>query len=183
MATTGQLEGFDTDQRFGGSGLHIALQRASGTKPYLGDSQVVGAFTRGFLAGICERAAAVGEHSMDREDAMRADRGACHDAAAVFLDQNPAYESVGQWNSGGGMVDWMLRALDHVYDAPASEQDRERIVADVFAWAARFAYEAISAHQDDGDETGLQDDLENLADDLARFLLGVPGRFEKRLFE
>ncbi|NPT60341.1 hypothetical protein [Paraburkholderia elongata] len=55
-------------------------------------------------------------------------------------------------------------------------------MADVFAWAVRFAYEAIHAHEDDADEADLQDDLVNIATDLSHFLLGVPGHFPDRLF-
>jgi hypothetical protein len=148
----------------------------------LGDPAVVAQLVRGFIAGVCERVAAVGAGAMTRDTAVRADRQACRDAADVFLGRNPAYEPAGHWNCGG-LVDWMLHALRHVYESPDDPEARVLIVADVFAWGARFAYEAISAHEDDADETDLQDDLTNLADDLARFLLGVPGHFEHRAFE
>jgi hypothetical protein len=99
---------------------------------------------------------------------------------AIFLGRDPAYEPVGRWNSVGGMVDWMYRQLAHVYQEP--EANREALVADVFAWAVRFACEAIRAQEDAADEVDLQDDLANLTDDLTAFMLGVPGHFKDRLF-
>jgi hypothetical protein len=177
-----EIGGFDVSDRFGQSGLHVAAQRAHSGKPYLGDSQVAGAFARGFISQICDRVAAVSEGAMPQGEAMRADQAACHDAAAVFLGKNPAFESMGQWNSEGGIADWMLEQLKHVYDRPEAQVDRDKIVEDVFGWTVAFTYEAISAHQEDDSEEGLQDDLTHLADDLARFLVGVPGQFEHRVF-
>jgi hypothetical protein len=173
------LEGFDTEQRFGGSGLHLAALRAAGSKPYLGATDVVGGLVRAFLAGVVDRLAEVGAGREDRGVAAMADTHGCLAMAVIFLGRDPDYEPVGSWNDGGGMVDWMYRQLDHVYQEP--ETNREALVADVFAWAVRFAYEAIRAHEDDADEADLQDDLVNLADDLTVFMLGVPGHFKDRL--
>ncbi|NPT60339.1 hypothetical protein [Paraburkholderia elongata] len=154
--------------------------RASSSRPYLGDPDVVGGLVRGFLAGVVDRVAEVGAGREDRGVAAMADTQACITMGDIFLGRDPACEPVGQWNRSGGMVNWMYRQLDHIYQEP--EANREALVADVFAWAVRFAYEAIRAHEDDADEADLQDDLVNLADDLTRFLLGMPGHFPDRLF-
>lgn len=177
---TKALEGFDTDQKFGGSGLHIALQRASGAKPYLGSTDVVAGLVRPFLAGVADRVADVGSGTLDKGTAALADIKACTSLARIFLGEDPTYESVGQWNSGGGMVDWMYKQLDHVYQEP--ESNREALVADVFAFAVAFVYEAVSAHATKDDPADLEADLTNLADDLTQFLLGVQGNFADRLF-
>jgi hypothetical protein len=149
-------------------------------RPSLGDPEVVGGLVRAFLAGVVERVAEVGAGREDKGVAAIADQRACLVMAAIFLGRNPAYDPVGQWNSGGGMVDWMYKGLKHIYREP--EANREALVADVFAWAVRFAYEAIAAHAEKEEPDDLQDDLVNLADDLTRFLLGVPGHFADRLF-
>jgi hypothetical protein len=175
-----KLEGFDTEQKFGGSGLHLAVLRATGSKPYLGDTEIVGGLVRGFLKGVVDRVAEVGAGREDKGVAAMADQRACLAMSKIFLGENPEYESVGQWNSGGGMVDWMYKALKHIYQEPA--ENREALVRDVFAWGVAFAYEAVSAHAEKEEPDDLQDDLVNLADDLTRFLLGVPGNFPDRLF-
>lgn len=181
-----ELDGFDTSQMFGGSGLHLALQRASSDKPYLGSIDVVSGLVNGFIQGVMGGVAMVGDGVQDRETAARGDVQACRDMAAIFLGKNDAYESVGQWNSGGGMVDWMYKSLDHVYQEPVA--NREALVADVFAFAVTFVYEAISAYakdtdpEDSEDDGDLVEDLDNLATDLTRFLLGIPGNFPQRLF-
>ncbi|EUC21477.1 hypothetical protein [Paraburkholderia hospita] len=153
---------------------------ASDPKPCPCDPDVVAGLVRGFLAGVVNRVAEVGAGREDKGVAAMADQRACLSMAAIFLGKDPAYKPVGQWNRGGGMVNWMYRQLVHVYQEP--EANREALVADVFAWAVRFAYEAVRAHEDDADETDLQDDLPNLADDLTAFMLGVPGHFAARLF-
>jgi len=154
--------------------------RTPDRKPCLGDPDVVGGLVRGFLAGMVNRVAEVGAGREDRGVAAMADTQACITMADIFLGRDPAYTPAGQWNRGGGMLGWMYRQLVHVYQEP--EANREALVADVFAWAVRFAYEAIRAHEDDADEAGLQDDLVNLTDDIARFSLGMPGHFPDRLF-
>jgi hypothetical protein len=55
-------------------------------------------------------------------------------------------------------------------------------IADVFAQAVMFIYEAICAHAGKAEPDDLRDDMVNLADDLTRFLLGTPGHFPARLF-
>ncbi|MGY6161836.1 hypothetical protein [Paraburkholderia strydomiana] len=87
-----------------------AAARSVSRKPYLGDSEVVGAYVRGFIAGVVQRAAVVGEGAMKRGDAVADDRGACADGTAVFLGEDPAYESMGQWN-GAGLINWCFQAL------------------------------------------------------------------------
>jgi hypothetical protein len=151
-----------------------------GGGPSLGDPEVVGGLVRAFLAGVVDRVAEVGAGREDKGVAAMADQRACLAMAAIFLGRDPAYEPVGQWNSGGGMVDWMYKALKHIYQEPV--ENREALVTDVFAWAVAFTYEAVSAHAEKAEPDDLQDDLSNLADDLTRFLLGVPGNFPDRLF-
>ena len=56
------------------------------------------------------------------------------------------------------------------------------IVFDLFAHATLFVYEVVAAHAEKAEPDDLQDDLVNLADDLTRFLLGMPGNFPDRLF-
>jgi hypothetical protein len=153
--------------------------RATSSKPYLGDTDVVGGLVRAFLAGVVDRVAAVGAGRADKGVAALADQRACLAMAAIFLGKDPAYAPDESWHVDGGMVDWMYQQLAHVYQEP--QANREALIADVFAWAVRFAYEAIRAHEDD-DETDLQDDLVNLADDLTHFLLGLPGHFPARLY-
>jgi hypothetical protein len=159
--------------------LDASTHAARRGKPYLGDTNVVAALVRAFLAGVVDLVAEVGSGTLDKGAAVAADTQQCLAMARIFLGQNPEYEPVGQWNAGGGMVDWMYRQLAHVYQEP--EANREALVADVFAWAVRFAYEAVRAHEDDVDETDLLDDLADLATDLSRFLLGMPGHFAARL--
>jgi hypothetical protein len=154
--------------------------RASGPKPCLGDIDVVAGLVRGFLAGVIDRVAEVGAGREERGVAAMADTQACLAMAAIFLSKDPAYEPVRPWNTGGGMLGWMYQQLAHVYQEP--DANREALVADIFAWAVRFAYEAIRAHEDDADEADLQDDLVNLSDDLSHFLIGMPGHFPGRLF-
>jgi len=154
--------------------------RTPDPNPGLGDPDVVAGLVRGFLAGVVNRIAEVAAGREDRGVAAMADTQACITMADIFLGKDPDYAPVGPWNAGGGMVDWMYRQLAHVYQEP--EANREALVADVLAWAVRFAYEAIRAHEDDADEADLQDDLVNLADDLTAFMLGVPGHFKDRLF-
>ncbi|MFM0728978.1 hypothetical protein PQQ52_00530 [Paraburkholderia sediminicola] len=149
------------------------------SRPSLADLEVVGSLMRGFLASVVDRVAEVGAGREDRGVAAMADTRACLAMATIFLGRDPDYAPVGQWNSGG-MVDWMYLQLDHIYPEP--EENREALAADVFAWAVRFAYEAVSAHAEKEEPDDLREDLANLADDLTRFLLGTPGYFQDRLF-
>jgi 8-oxo-dGTP pyrophosphatase MutT (NUDIX family) len=156
------------------------VRRAGSGRPHLGDAQVVGAYVRGFVAGIVERAAAVGAGTMSREDAVAADRRACVDGADVFLGKNPAFTADGQWNRGGGLVAWMFSALSAIYAKPSDKAAPDLIVADAFALCVRKVYEAVTFHaeHDYGDDA-LQDDLAAIADDFTKFLFGVPGMFEQ----
>jgi hypothetical protein len=106
------------------------------SKPYLGDMDVVGGLVRGFLASVVDRLAEVGAVREGKGVAAMADQQACLSMAAIFLGKDPKYEPVRQWNSGGGMVDWMYEALDHYYKEP--ESNRAALLADVFAQAVMF---------------------------------------------
>jgi hypothetical protein len=158
-----------------------AAARSASGKPYLGDSKVVGAYVRGFLARIADRVAQVAEGKLDRAAASGEDRKECGYGADVFLGKDDAYESQGQWNtSGGGLVHWIYSALP-MYEMADSDAESDGMVVEVFGICALLAYEAISFHAAHkyGDEA-LYDDLDNLADSFATFLLGVPGAFEQQ---
>lgn len=73
----------------------------------------------------------------------------------------------------------MYEALDHYYKEP--EPNRDALIADVFAQAVLFVYEAVSAHAEKAEPDDLQDGLVHFADDLTRFLLGIPGHFPARI--
>jgi hypothetical protein len=164
-------------KRFEG-GLADAARRSASGKPYLGDSQVVGAYVRGFLARVADRAASAAEGKLTREQASAEDRAECGHGAAVFLGTDDAYESQGQWNqSGGGLVQWIYTSLP-MYEKPTGAAAQDAIVTEAFALCLLMAYEAISFHasHDYGAEA-LQDDLTGIAESFTRFLLGVPGPF------
>jgi hypothetical protein len=95
--------------------------------------------------------------------------------ASIFLGQHEGYVVVVGWNTGGGMVGWMLEQLSHVYKTPDTEAARERIVGDVFAHSVQFAREAVVFHAEMETEAHgpLLADLSTLADDLTRFLLEI----------
>jgi hypothetical protein len=182
METNNSTAGFDTTDRFGGSGLHIAVAKASGKKPYLGNIDVVGGLVREFLKGVLDRVVEAGSGAITGAAAAAMDKQECLRLAGVLLGRDPAYETIGQWNTGGGMSSFMLDKLDHVYQAPANREARDLIVADVLARGVRFAYEAITAHKNDAEPDALQDDLVHLADDLTYFVLGLPSKFPSRMY-
>ncbi len=167
-------------EQFQTSFAEAAARSASG-KPYLGDSQVVGAYVRGFLARIADRVAQVADGKLERGAASAEDRAECGHGQSVFLGQDDSYESQGQWNSsGGGLVQWIYTALP-MYEKHEGAAAQNGIVGEAFGICVLLAYEAISFHASHnyGDEA-LQDDLSNLADAFAAFLLGVPGVFEQQ---
>jgi hypothetical protein len=151
--------------------------------PSLGDPSVVAGLVREFLRGAVDRVADVGSSVLAASAAGLADVDACRGMAAIFLGQHERYAAVAGWNTGGGMVGWMLEQLSHVYKTPDTDAARERIVGDVFAHAVQFAREAVVFHAEiETEEHGpLLDDLSNLADDLTCFLLGTAGHFPARL--
>jgi len=64
--------------------------RASSSKPYLGDTDVVAGLVRVFLAGVVDRVAGVDAGREDKGVAAMADQRACLAMAAIFLGKDPA---------------------------------------------------------------------------------------------
>jgi ADP-ribose pyrophosphatase YjhB (NUDIX family) len=159
--------------------VHLAALKA---KPHLGNVDVVSGLVRELFKGVCDRVVDANTGVMTGAQAAAKDQKECVRLAAIFLGRDPDYETMGQWNDGGGLSSFMLEQLAHVYASPADRAARDKIVADLIAWAVKFAYEAITAHAEDDEPDGLQEDLVNLSDDLTHFLLGVPGKFAGRLY-
>lgn len=125
----------------------------------------VGAYVRRFVAGIAERAAASGDGTITRQEAIAQDKQACLNGADRFRT--------------GELVRWMCDALP-MYEKPDDAAAQDVIVNEAFGICVLLAYEAIAFHSehDYGDEA-LQDDLEAVAAEFSRFLLCQAGTFGK----
>jgi ADP-ribose pyrophosphatase YjhB (NUDIX family) len=164
------------------AGLYLSVIKAKGSKPHLGDIDVVSGLVREFIKGVCDRVADANMGVMTGAQAAAQDQKACVRLAVIFLGKDPDYEGVGQWTDGGGLSSFMLKELSHVYSSAGSQEQRDKIVADVAAWTVKFSYEAVTVHANDAEPDDLQDALVKLADDLTNFLMGLPGHFPGRLF-
>ncbi|MGT2509753.1 NUDIX hydrolase [Cupriavidus basilensis] len=169
--------GSDTTSKPAFSGWQIALGRASGPRPYLGDLQAVGALVRDFIAGIADRYVAVCQGQSTPWEASAADGAECGRMGRIFAGHDPAYESMGEWNEGGGLGRFLAGQLEGMV---AEDQLRDPVLAaaQAFAILAHKVYAVLQAVPGDGDGADAQAKLSDIADLMARALLG----FENDVF-
>lgn len=157
----------DITSKLGTSGWHIALERATADKPYLGDVETVGQIVRAFIGGICDRYAEVCDGISVGPLAAQADRAECERLGKVFAGEDPAYQVLGPWN-GQACADFAVATMpDHV---PAGGAPAETM-AHVFAVLALHVYQVLT---DDADEEMARDRLNGAAEDWTHLLLGLP---------
>ncbi|CAA9893039.1 hypothetical protein METHB2_960002 [Candidatus Methylobacter favarea] len=89
---------------------------------------------RGFAAGVLARYEQVTRGELEASAAAQADRQACLQLGAVFLGEDAGYETVGAWNTGGGLPA-LLRGVRR-YPLDGTADDRQ-LVARLFALFAQ----------------------------------------------
>lgn len=168
----------DITSKAGSSGWHLALQKAAGEGAYLGDQAVVGRLVRTFLGDLADRYVAVCSGNSTPWEASQADADACTHLAGVLNGQDPAFESMGEWNGAGGLGRFLAGQLEGMV---ADEHLRDPVGATTQALAlvAHRAYgvlQAIEPEAAGGAKAAEQ--LGELADVATRAFLG----FETDLF-
>ncbi|MCY0856865.1 hypothetical protein [Cupriavidus sp. D39] len=162
----------------GSSGWQLALERASGPRPYLGDLTAIGAVVRDFIAGIADRYVAVCQGRSTPWEAAAADGTECSRMGRIFAGHDAAYESMGEWNDGGGLAHFLAGQLEGMV---AGDQLRDPVLAgtQAFAILAHKVYGVLQEPLADSDCAAAHSALSDLADTMARALLG----FETGLFD
>jgi hypothetical protein len=159
------LEKSDIASKVGSSGWHIAVDKSSGSKPYLGDQDVVLGLVSSLAEGVAERYSQVMSGDIDAGTAASRDRAECDRLAGIFLGENDGFETVGNWNTGGALPAFLREHLDHLIDIKEGDHN---VVAQTFALVVHAAYQVIQH----GDEFGAH--LSELIADIAKLLLGMP---------
>lgn len=161
----------DITSKPGSSGWQLALERASGPRPYLGDLPAVGALVRDFIASITDRYVAVCQGRSTPREAAAADGAECSRMGRIFAGHDAAYESMGEWNEGGGLAHFLAGQLEGMV---ADDQLRDPVLAgtQAFAILAHKIYGVLQEIPADSDGAAAQAELIELADTMARALLG-----------
>jgi hypothetical protein len=162
----------DITSKPGSSGWHLALERASSGKPYLGDPAVVGALIRGLVAGVLNRYAEVTEGRLDPLQASASDRAECERLGRVFAGLDDHYSAVGSWN-GKGLADAVRREMAGMLADDADSDDVAAITQSV-AVVVHRVYEAlrrmpVSESPTEEDKAALQ----SIVDYASRLMAGV----------
>ena len=85
------LPAVDTTSKPASSGWHLALARATEATPYLGDPKVVQDLVTDLVHTVVNAEVAETKETLE-------------ELAWIFAGQDDEYESVGHWNTGGGLV-------------------------------------------------------------------------------
>lgn len=133
----------DITSKPGSSGWHVALERATTDKPYLGDPVVVGQLVRAFVAGILNRYAEVVDGRLDRRQAAASDRAECERLGRVFAGLDDHYSPVGHW-SGPGLAAALRREMAGMLAEDADTDDLSAITQGM-AVVAHRVYDALRA--------------------------------------
>lgn len=162
----------DITSKPGSSGWHVALERATTERPYLGDPAVVGSLIRGFVAGILNRYAEVVDGRLDPRQAASSDRAECERLGRVFAGLDDHYSPVGDWN-GKGLAD-ALRAEMTGMLAEDAETDDLAAITQGFAVVTHRVYDALrtmpaSEHPSENDKAAMQ----AVVDYATRLMAGV----------
>ncbi|MBT5268068.1 MAG: hypothetical protein HOL70_01310 [Candidatus Marinimicrobia bacterium] len=154
----------------GSSGWHLAMKRAHGDKPYIGDREEVEKLVKGFIGHIFRRYDRVHDGEMTQQMMISSDQAACHEMGAIFSGKSDDYTTVGDWNDGGGLARHMRRELNHTMD---TEVDDNHMVAQFFGLIVHSVYHIIGRLAQD-DESA-HDTVKELVENATNILLGLPG--------
>lgn len=163
----------DTTSKFGSSGWHIALGKASsatGEKPYLGDPATVDSLVRSFVKDICDRYAEVCEGGMFAQDASTEDKEACERLGRIFAGEDPTFVTVGAWN-GEGVAEFCKKAMpDYLPEGGTQPQTMTQVMAVL----AHEVYDILRDADEDGDAELAGQAINGRIEDWTRMLLGLP---------
>lgn len=163
---------FDTSTKSGSSGIHIAVGKASGDKPYLGDPHVVGDLLRSLINGITERYAAVMEQQIPAQDAINADKRQIDEVGAVLAGENPRFEAVGSWNPEG-LADYIQHIMPDHLDVKAANGPRDFVVQAIAVFALE-TYDVMRGFNDTHNEEAARLAFDSLIFDYTNLFLGLP---------
>jgi hypothetical protein len=162
----------DTTTKPGSSGFHIAMDKASGEKPYLGDPEVIESLVRALVAGAGQRFGEVADGEFDQTDAVATDRAGVLDLAAILCGQNDAYETVGDWNPNGLAAAVRENLADSIEASAAT--DAVDAVQQACAILLLEVYEVMGTLAQDGDEEAAKDALTGVVGDFTNLFAGLP---------
>lgn len=164
--------GSDISSKPGSSGWHLALQ-AAGERLYLGDPESVATLVRHFVAGVCDRYAAVCTGDSTPWDASRVDGEECQLMAQIFNGNKPGFEPMGAWNTEGGLGHFLAKELEGMI-APEHLTDSETTTAQAFAILVHHVYAILQGTQTEEDVQDAHLGIDALIGEMGRALLGMP---------
>lgn len=164
----------DIDSKPASSGWHLALKEATGER-FLGDRDVVGALARHFIAGICDRYAAVCEGRAVPWEAAQADRDECKGMAALFSGKDASCTPMKRWNTSGDLGRHVAEQLEGIV-APAGLADPQSALEQCFALVAHQVYGILGDANDEASINAAQAWFASIADELTKAMLGFPSQ-------
>jgi hypothetical protein len=167
----------DIASKQGSSGWHIALEKASGAKPYLGDTAVVDRLIREFIKGVLDRFDAVQEGKMLPAEASDMDKQSCERYGTIFVGGDGQYESIGAWNKDG--LPCMV-AAKFIQDIPAmADMNQSGVVIQFFAILTHLVYQAEKRYMKSSNDDAMKNDIATIVHSAVLALVGVESGFDK----
>ena len=153
------------------SGLHVALDKASGGKPYLGDPEVVQILVRKFIRGVLDSFDDVQAGKYPALTASNKNRDSCLEYGLIFSGNNPDYETMGEAWNGPGLRDSILRAFP-IKDL--DKYDDTGVIQQGFGMFNLMIYRMLTEFAKTRDGETLQKKIELLVEAVTGLLLGMP---------
>jgi hypothetical protein len=140
------------------TGLLQSARAATGSKPFLGDIDIVDRLARVLVAGVITRFDNVGHGILTPHDAAEADKAACIELGVIMTGGDASYAPMPGWTDGGLAA--YVRA--RMQEAVSPDEPDAEVVAQAVASLVHSVYETLGNISDI--ETPSDSDLAKIND-------------------